>query len=114
LRFEGQAMTVLPGISACYRCAFPKPPPRNVVPTCSQVGVLGAIAGMLGTIQAAEALKYVIGLGELLTNALLTFDAKTMDFNKITLKKQKDCRICGENQTITELVDEEQVVCKQE
>jgi adenylyltransferase/sulfurtransferase len=114
LRFEGQAMTILPGISACYRCAFPKPPPINVVPTCSQVGVLGAIAGMLGTIQAAEALKYVIGLGELLTNALLTFDAKTMDFNKITLKKQKDCRICGENQTITELVDEEQVVCKQE
>jgi adenylyltransferase/sulfurtransferase len=114
LRFEGQIMTVLPGRSACYRCAFPKQPPLNVVPTCSQVGVLGAIAGMLGTIQAAETLKYVLGVGEPLTNALLTFDAKTMDFYKVRLKKQLNCRICGENPTITELVDEEQVVCKQE
>jgi len=113
LSFEGQTMTVLPGRSACYRCAFPKPPPINVVPTCSQVGVLGAIAGMLGTIQAAEALKYVLGIGEPLADALLTFDAKTMDFHKIRLKKQINCPVCGENPTITELVDEEQVVCKQ-
>ena len=113
LRFEGQTMTVLPNRSACYRCAFPKPPPINVVPTCSQVGVLGAIAGMLGTIQAAEALKYVLGVGELLTDALLTFDAKTMDFHKVRLKKQKNCRICGENPTITELRDEEQVICQE-
>lgn len=111
LRFEGQTMTVLPNRSACYRCVFPKPPPINAVPTCSQVGVLGAIAGMLGTIQAAEALKYVLGVGELLTDALLTFDAKTMDFHKIRLKKQKNCRICGENPTITELRDEEQAAC---
>jgi adenylyltransferase/sulfurtransferase len=114
LRFEGQTMTVLPGRSACYRCAFPKPPPINVVPTCSQVGVLGAIAGMLGTIQAAEALKYVLGVGEPLTDALLTFDAKSMDFHKVRLKKQKSCQICGENPTITELRDEEQGLCKQE
>ena len=114
LRFEGQTMTVLPGKSACYRCVFPKPPPADVVPTCSQAGILGAVAGMLGTIQAAEALKYVLGLGEPLTDALLTFDAKTMDFHKVRLKKQKNCPICGENPTITELRDEEQTVCKQE
>jgi len=92
----------------------PKPPPVKGVPTCSQVVVLGAIAGMLDTIQAAEALKYVIGLGEPLTDALLTFDAKTMDFYKVRLEKQKNCQICGENPTITELRDEEQTVCKQE
>ena len=114
LRFEGQTMTILPGKSACYRCVFRKPPPADAVPTCSQAGILGAIAGMLGTIQAAEALKYVIGIGEPLTNALLTFDAKTMDFNKVRLKKQKNCRMCGENPTITELRDEEQIACKQE
>jgi adenylyltransferase/sulfurtransferase len=113
LRFDGQTMTVLPGKSACYRCVFRKPPPIDAVPTCSQAGVLGAIAGMLGTIQAAEALKYVIGVGEPLTDALLTFDAKKMEFSKIRLKKQKNCRICGEKPTITELVDEEQAVCNQ-
>ena len=113
LRFEGQTMTVLPGKSACYRCAFRKPPPADAVPTCSQAGILGAVAGMLGTIQAAEALKYVIGVGEPLTDALLTFDAKTMDFHKVRLKKQKNCQICGENPTITELHDEEQTTCKQ-
>ena len=111
LRFEGQTMTVLPGRSACYRCIFSKPPPVDAVPTCSQAGVLGPIAGMLGTIQAAEALKYILGIGVLLTDALLTFDAKSMNFHRIRLKKQKNCRICGENPTITELYDEEQAVC---
>lgn len=71
----------------------PKPPAADGVPTCSQVGVLGAIAGMLDTIQAAEALRYVIGLGEPLTDALLTFDAKTMDFYKVRFEKQKNCQI---------------------
>ncbi len=112
LRFAGQAMTVLPGLSACYRCIFPKPPPMDVVPNCSQVGVLGAIAGMLGTIQAAEALKYVLEVGEALTDTLLTFDARTMDFHKIRIRKQENCRICGDNPTITELHEEEQAVCR--
>jgi len=73
LRFTGQTMTVIPGVSACYRCVFTAPPPHNAVPTCSQAGVLGAIAGMLGTIQAAEALKFVTKVGTLLTDRLLTF-----------------------------------------
>ncbi len=112
LRFDGQTMTVLPHNSACYRCSFRQPPPPDAVPTCSQAGVLGAIAGMLGTIQAAEALKFITKTGELLTNCLLSFDAKTMNFRKVPLRKQPDCPICGENPTITELVDMEQTVCE--
>lgn len=110
LRFEGQTFTHLPG-TACYRCLFKSPPPANAVPTCSQAGVLGAIAGMLGTIQAAETLKYLTGVGELLTNKLLTFNAKTMDFRKINTRCQASCAICGDNPTITELIDYEQAVC---
>ena len=110
LRFEGQTCTHLPG-TACYRCLFKSPPPANAVPTCSQAGVLGAIAGMLGTIQAAETLKYLTGVGELLTNKLLTFNAKTMDFRKINTRRQASCAICGDNPTITELIDYEQAVC---
>ena len=110
LRFEGQTFTYLPG-TACYRCLFKSPPPANAVPTCSQAGVLGAIAGMLGTIQAAETLKYLTGVGELLTNKLLTFNAKTMDFRKINTRRQASCAICGDNPTITELIDYEQAVC---
>ena len=110
LRFEGQTFTHMPG-TACYRCLFKSPPPANAVPTCSQAGVLGAIAGMLGTIQAAETLKYLTGVGELLTNKLLTFNAKTMDFRKINTRRQASCAICGDNPTITELIDYEQAVC---
>ena len=111
LRFDGQTMTVVPDQSTCYRCIFRTPPPPDSVPTCSQAGVLGAIAGMLGTIQAAEALKYVTGVGELLTDTLLTFNAKSMDFRKVQLKRQENCAVCGKNPTITELVDTEQAVC---
>lgn len=111
LRFRGQTMTVIPGQSACYRCVFHAPPPTGSVPTCSQAGVLGAIAGMLGTIQAAEALKFITGTGKLLTNALLTFDSLEMNFRKVPLKHNHACPICGDAPTITELVDEEQAVC---
>ena len=111
LRFDGQTMTVVPGKTACYRCSFRSPPPPDAVPTCSQAGVLGAIAGMLGTIQATEALKYITGVGQLLTNALLSFDAKTMDFRKITLQRQQDCPVCGRVPLITELIDAEQAPC---
>ena len=110
LRFNGQTFTHVPG-SACYRCFFKEPPPTGVVPTCSQAGVLGAIAGMLGTIQAAETLKYFTGVGELLTNRLLTFDAKSMQFRTIPVKQRSSCDICGEHPTITELIDYEQAAC---
>jgi adenylyltransferase/sulfurtransferase len=102
LRFEGQTFTYTPG-NACYRCIFHAPPPANAVPTCSQAGVLGSIAGMLGTIQATEALKYFIGKGKLLTNRLLVFNALDMDFRTVNFKHNSSCPICGEHPTITSL-----------
>ncbi len=110
LKFDGQSLTHTPG-NACYRCAFHAPPPKNAVPTCSQAGVLGAIAGMLGTIQAAEVLKYFTEVGELLENKLLMFDALTMNFRTAKLKRNKKCPVCGENPTVTKLKDYEQATC---
>ncbi len=110
LRFDGQTMTYTPG-SACYRCIFKEAPPKNAVPTCSQAGVLGAIAGMLGTIQAAEVLKFITGVGDLLTNRLLIFDAKRMTFRTVAVKRNPKCPVCGDHPVITELVDGEQPVC---
>jgi molybdopterin/thiamine biosynthesis adenylyltransferase len=111
LRFNGQTMTVIPGSSACYRCVFHAPPPPGAVPTCSQAGILGAVAGMLGTIQAVEALKFIVGTGQLLTNTLLSFDAKTLEFRKTHFKRNPKCAVCGEQPTIQELHDEAQQVC---
>ena len=110
LRFDGQTMTYVPGC-ACYRCVFNSLPPKDAIPTCSEAGVLGAVAGMLGTIQAAETLKYLIGKGELLTNRLLIFNALNMNFRTVNFKKNKKCPICGDDPTITELKDYEQLVC---
>jgi adenylyltransferase/sulfurtransferase len=111
LEFSGQTMTVMPGKSACYRCVFPSPPPPGVVPTCSQAGVLGAIAGMLGTIQAAEALKFATGAGTPLVNALLIFDALDMSFRKVPLRRNPKCPVCGTDPTIHELNDEAPAIC---
>lgn len=111
LRFNGQTMTILPGQSACYRCIFPSPPPPGMVPTCSQAGILGAVAGILGTIQATECLKFITKTGTLLTNALLTFDTKTMIFRTISLRHSRKCAVCGDDPVIRELVDEERVAC---
>ncbi|MFB3917409.1 MAG: ThiF family adenylyltransferase [Terriglobales bacterium] len=112
LRFHGQTITVVPGKSACYRCLFKQPPPKGVVPTCSEAGILGAVAGMLGTIQAAEVLKFITGAGTLLTDSLLTFDATDMNFRKVAVRRNPRCRVCGENAEIREVFDEEQVVCE--
>jgi len=111
LRFDGQTMTYTPG-NTCYRCVFSGLPPKNAIPNCAQAGVLGSIAGILGTIQATEALKFIIGRGELLINRLLIFDALDMDFRTITLQRNKSCAICGENPTISKLEDYEQTVCE--
>lgn len=112
LRFDGQTMTIIPGETSCYRCVFGGPPPAGAVPTCSQAGILGAVAGMLGTIQAAEAMKFLLGTGGLITNALLTFNAKTMNFRKVPFKgRNRECPVCGDHPIITELVDGEQAVC---
>ena len=110
LRFYGQLITVLPGETTCYRCIFREPPPAGVVPSCSQAGVLGVLAGIVGSLQATEAMKYLLGVGNLLTNALLSYDALGMEFHKVSLNRNPDCPLCGKNPQITELKDEEQVV----
>ncbi|MGB8600692.1 MAG: HesA/MoeB/ThiF family protein [Rhizomicrobium sp.] len=111
LRYQGQTMTVVPGRSPCYRCLFDGPPPADSVFTCANTGVLGAIAGMLGTIQAAEALKYVTGTGDLLTDGLLTFDAMKMRFRTVPLQHNPQCPVCGDHPTITALADPVQPAC---
>ena len=106
LQFDGQTMTVKPGKSPCYRCIFPEPPPKDVIPTCSRAGVIGVLPGVLGTLQATEAIKYLLGAGELLTGRLLTYNALRMRFREIPVKKNAKCPICGDHPTITELKDE--------
>lgn len=113
IRFQGQLMTYVPGEGPCYRCVFKDPPPKDAVPTCKQAGVIGAMGGVIGSLQAMEAIKYILGVGNLLTGYLLTYDALTMTFRKIKLPKEvKDCAVCGEHPTITELIDYEQIQCE--
>jgi len=111
LQFVGQLITVLPGQSTCYRCIFDAPPPAGAVPSCSQAGVLGVLAGVIGSLQATEAIKYLLGVGELLTDALLTYDALTMNFRKVEFHRNPQCPLCGESPEITALRDEEVAVC---
>ena len=113
IRFQGQLMTYVPGEGPCYRCIFKNPPPKDAVPTCKQAGVIGAMGGVIGSLQAMEAIKYSLGVGDLLTGCLLTFDAVKMEFRKVKLPKYvADCPTCGEHPTITELIDYEQAVCE--
>lgn len=97
LRFEGQLMTYIPEKnSPCYRCVFGNPPPPDAVPTVKQVGVIGAVCGTTGTLQALEAIKYIIGTGELLSGYLLNFNALTMNFRKIKLpNRSESCPVCS-------------------
>jgi len=111
LRFDGQLITVLPGETTCYRCIFHSPPPAGVVPSCSEAGVLGVLAGVIGLLQATEAIKFLLGIGELLTNALLVYNALETSFYKVKLNRNPNCPLCGEKPHIAELRDEEQVVC---
>ena len=104
-RFEGQASVfAVPG-GPCYRCLHPEPPPPGLVPSCAEAGVLGVLPGIIGTIQATEALKLVLGVGEPLVGRFLMFDALKMRFREIALAKDPDCPICGANPTIRELFD---------
>ena len=107
LKFDGQAMTIMPRKSACYRCLFPEPPPPGLIPSCQEAGILGAVAGIIGTIQANEVLKYVLGTGTLLEGRLLIFNALESSFRKVKVPRDPRCPICGENPTIKELIDYE-------
>lgn len=111
LRFVGQVFTIRPGQSACYRCVFNSPPPPGLIPTCQEAGVIGVLAGVIGTLQATEALKVILNIGELLTDRLLTFDAQTMEFREIKIRKNPKCPVCGDKPVIKELIDYEQEVC---
>lgn len=112
IRFQGQLMTYVPGKGPCYRCVFHEPPPKDAVPTCKQAGVIGAMAGVIGCLQAMEAVKYLTGAGELLTGYLLTYDALQMQFRKVKLPgRSPTCGVCGDHPTITKLIDYEQAEC---
>ena len=104
-RFEGQAAVFWPGCGPCYRCLYPEPPPPGMVPSCAEGGVLGILPGVIGGIQATEALKILMGIGEPLTGRLLLYDALAMSFRQLKLRRNPDCPLCGENPTITELQD---------
>lgn len=100
LKFEGQVTTIVPGKSRCYRCIFREPPPPGSVPSCAEAGILGVLAGTIGTLQATEALKFLLGQGDLLTDRLLIYDALDMRFRESRGKRNPDCPVCGDHPSI--------------
>lgn len=112
LRFKGQLMTVIPHETPCYRCVFHTMPPKDAIPSCKEAGVVGAMAGVIGSLQALEAIKFLTGAGDLLTGKLLTFDALKMKFHTINLPPRGEgCSVCSDHPEITELIDYEQPAC---
>ncbi len=108
-RFDGQTTVFAPHLGGpCYRCLFPEPPPPGSVPNCAQAGVLGVLPGIVGTIQASEAIKLILGVGEPLIGRLLYFDALKMKFREFNLRRDPECPVCGESPTITKPIDYEQ------
>ena len=107
-RFEGQASVFgVPG-GPCYRCLYPEPPPPGLVPSCAEGGVLGVLPGLVGTVQATEAIKLLLGIGQTLVGRLLLFDALDLNFREVRLRPDPDCPICGEHPSIDKLIDYEQ------
>jgi molybdopterin/thiamine biosynthesis adenylyltransferase/rhodanese-related sulfurtransferase len=104
-RFEGQVTVFKPGDGPCYRCLFPTPPPPELAPSCAEGGVLGVLPGIVGSLQANEAIKLLLGIGEPLVGRLLLFDALATEFNEVRLRKDASCPVCGEHPTITEYID---------
>ncbi|MCP4428295.1 MAG: molybdopterin-synthase adenylyltransferase MoeB [Chloroflexi bacterium] len=107
-RFEGQLSIFHAAEGPCYRCLFPEPPPPGLVPSCAEGGVLGILPGTVGAMQATEAIKYILGIGESMVGRLLLYDALNMEFTEVRLQKNPNCPVCGENPTLTELIDYEQ------
>jgi len=104
-RFEGQASVFYAKEGPCYRCLYPEPPPPGLVPSCAEGGVLGILPGAVGTIQATETVKLILGIGDPLIGRLLLYDALGMSFRQMKLRKDPNCPVCGENPTVTELID---------
>jgi molybdopterin/thiamine biosynthesis adenylyltransferase len=111
LRFEGQVTTILPRDGHCYRCLFEEPPPPGLVPSCQEAGVLGVLPGVVGALEATEVLKLILGKGQVLKNELLIYDALRVSFRKVRVERNPDCPVCGENPTITELLDYDAGYC---
>jgi len=107
-RFHGQAMTIVPGEGPCYRCLYREPPPPDMVASCEEAGVLGVLPGLIGLIQATEVLKLILGIGDVLKDRLLNYEALEMEFKSIKVRKDPDCPVCGEHPTIRELIDYEE------
>ena len=107
-RFEGQASVFAAKDGPCYRCLYPEPPPPGLVPSCAEGGVLGILPGVVGTIQATETVKLIMGVGEPLIGRFLVYDALRMRFRELKLRRDPDCPVCGDNPTVTELIDYEQ------
>src|SRR5260221_14045975 len=108
-RFDGQCTVFAPHLGGpCYRCMFPEPPPPGMVPSCAEGGVLGVLPGIIGVMQAIEAVKLIIGIGEPLIGRMIAFDALKMKFREFKLRRDPKCPVCGENPTITELIDYDQ------
>jgi molybdopterin/thiamine biosynthesis adenylyltransferase len=112
LALHGQTMTVLPGRSACLRCLFPTPSKPDELPTCQQAGIIGSVAGTIGVLQATEALKYLLGVGQLLTDRLLTYDAAAARWRMVVLERRRDCPLCGDRPTIHTPVAVEDGTCE--
>ncbi len=108
LRFEGQVTTIIPEEGPCYRCLFEEPPPPGLVPSCQEAGVLGVLTGVIGSLQATEVLKIILGKGELLKGELIIYNALRMSFRKVKVPKNPDCPMCGSHPTIKELIDYEE------
>jgi sulfur-carrier protein adenylyltransferase/sulfurtransferase len=107
-RFEGQASVFATKNGPCYRCLYPEPPPPGLVPSCAEGGVLGVLPGIIGVVQATEAIKLMIGIGEPLIGRFLIYDALKMRFRELKLKKDPECPVCGTNPTVTKLIDYDQ------
>ena len=106
LIFDGQTTVFLPG-KGCYRCLFPEPPPPGEVPSCAEAGVLGMLPGLIGSIQATETVKLIVGIGRSLAGRLLLVDGLDMEFREVRVPRNPDCPLCGDNPTVTELIDYE-------
>lgn len=106
-RFDGQVSFFDASRGPCYRCLYPDPPPPGLIPSCAEGGVLGVLPGIVGSIQATEAIKWITGAGDTLTGRLLLFDALSMTFQEVNLRKDPDCVVCGKNPTVTEPIDYE-------
>ncbi len=107
-RFEGQVTVFDARRGPCYRCLFPEPPPPGLVPSCAEGGVLGVVPGTIGTLQATEAIKVILGVGKPLIGRMILYDALDMTFDSIKLRKNPDCPVCGEHPSVTQLIDYEQ------